>query len=101
MMFPPTAFTNQNTKNSEGTDIDPIVFAPVKENVEPEKAVAAAASPLTLVFPSSFDRAPTSEPSDVPTVTFIASLYCPSGIRRSSRSLFIIPATRLLFNSIT
>ena len=93
MILPVRAFTNQKIKNSAGTAIEPIVLAPAKENALPEKAVAAAASPLTCVLPSSLATAPTPASSEVPTVTFRASRYCPFGTRRSSRSLFIMPDT--------
>ena len=41
----------------------------------------------------------TSEPSDVDTSTFKASLYSPFGTNLSSRSLFIRPFRKLCFNS--
>ena len=53
------------------------------------KSVPMIASTLTL--PNIFCTVPTSEPSDVATSIFIASLYCPLGIILSSSSLFMIP----------
>ena len=45
----------------------------------------------TLTLPNIFCTVPTSEPSDVATSIFIASLYCPLGIILSSSSLFMTP----------
>ena len=43
------------------------------------------------VFPNIFCTVPTSDPSEVETCIFVASLYCPFGTILSSRSLFILP----------
>ena len=42
-------------------------------------------------LPNIFCTVPTSDPSDVDTCIFIASLYSPLGTSLSSRSLFIFP----------
>ena len=47
-------------------------------------------------FPFVFSITPTSEFSVEPILTFIASMYSPSGSSRSSTTLFILPATKFL-----
>ena len=53
----------------------------------------------TLVLPNIFCTVPTSDPSDVATCTFMASLYWPLGTSLSSRSLFITPFWKLFLIS--
>ena len=54
-------------------------------------ALGTSTTLSNLTFPNMFCTVPISDPSEVETCTFIASLYCPFGIILSSRSLFILP----------
>ena len=55
---------------------------------EPMHSTPTAVMPksLTFLLPNMFSKAPTSEPSDLLTDIFSASLYSPDGIILASRS---------------
>ena len=67
------------------------LFSRSSETLPTHLALFISTTFSILLFPNIFCTVPISDPSDVESCTFIASLYCPFGTSLSSRSLFILP----------
>ena len=88
------SYTNQYTVSLMPSSNAPIHLAS-PDKVEPWYWIS-----VSTEFPLEFSTAPTSVPSVDPKRTFNASTYSPTGTKRSSTLLFILPAIKLVCISI-